>query len=475
MQRASVWSRRSTAALAVGFLLTLPAVNTRIHASDEIQNFAYLRSLWFDRDFSFDNEYRYFVDAGYTRDVGFVTTFLEPVTETGLRPNYAPIGSAILWAPFYAIQDVGVRLTRGWATSAPADGFSPPYLRAITYASAVYGAIAIGLSIAIARQLTGQGVAAALAVLAGTPLIFYMYAMPGMSHATSAFAVAFFVWIWLRVRETWSLGGTAGLAAVGGLMATVREQDAILVLVPAADYVLSHLRRGHFPVTQALARVVVAGAAFVLAFLPQLLAYRALYDRLGPSKVISGKMHWTAPWAVSVVASPEHGWFVWTPLAALAIAGLVVLARHVRSTQAAARDPADISGIATLFLFAVLLEIYVLGSLASWHLAGAFGQRRFVSATVFLVVGLAALFAAVAYRRLLQSLVLTATALMIWWNIGLAIRFGENTMNRQRLELRSDLYGTFVDLPLRLPRVAYRYLFDRGSFYQSRGSVPPAK
>ncbi len=36
----------------------------RIYASDEVQYFAYLRSLWFDRDVSFENEYRYFYDHG---------------------------------------------------------------------------------------------------------------------------------------------------------------------------------------------------------------------------------------------------------------------------------------------------------------------------------------------------------------------------------------------------------------------------
>jgi hypothetical protein len=39
-------------------------------------------------------------------------------------------------------------------------------------------------------------------------------------------------------------------------------------------------------------------------------------------------------------------------------------------------------------------------------------------------------------------------------------------MNRKRLELARDLRGTFVELPLRLPSIAYRYLFDRGSFYR---------
>ena len=62
------------------FLISLPAVTTRIYASDEIQYYAYLRSLWFDRDVDFENEYRYFYDAGIARSQNFHETFLERTT-----------------------------------------------------------------------------------------------------------------------------------------------------------------------------------------------------------------------------------------------------------------------------------------------------------------------------------------------------------------------------------------------------------
>ena len=39
-----------------------------------------------------------------------------------------------------------------------------------------------------------------VAVWLGTPLLFYMYVAPPFSHACSAFAVALFVTVWLRVR-----------------------------------------------------------------------------------------------------------------------------------------------------------------------------------------------------------------------------------------------------------------------------------
>src|ERR1700682_1954540 len=82
--------------LVLLFVVSLPAVTPRLYASDEIEYFAYLRSLWFDHDLSFENEYRYFYDRGIARSYGFHETFLELTTQTGRRLHFGTIGSALL-------------------------------------------------------------------------------------------------------------------------------------------------------------------------------------------------------------------------------------------------------------------------------------------------------------------------------------------------------------------------------------------
>ena len=85
----------------------------------------------------------------------------------------------------------------------------------------------------------GEAHPAGLAIWLGTPLLHYMYIAPGFSHACGAFAAALFVAVWLRVRETWSLGGLMGLGAVCALMVMVREQAVLFVVGPAIDYLWS--------------------------------------------------------------------------------------------------------------------------------------------------------------------------------------------------------------------------------------------
>ncbi len=525
--------------------MTLAGVTRRIYASDEIQFFSYLRSLWFDRDVSFDNEYRQFHDSGVAGDALFRETFLERTSATGLRLNFGTIGSALLWSPFYAVADLGVR---AWAAAGSsrdaADGYSPAYIAAVCVASAIYGWLALVISWMCARRVLGLagldvGWPATLAVWAvwlGTPLVFYMYVAPVMSHAPSAFAVACFVFAWLHVRRDWSAGGLVLLGALAALMTMVREQDAFFAIGPAVDLVVWMGATRRWRVLTGLA----AGAgSFAVAFLPQALSYLALNGRIGPSQVTSRKMSWSSPHAWDVLASPAHGFLLWTPLAVFALAGLAVLI--VRSTgpvrgagvnlgrrgvaagegsrgdslrtasplswklasfdmaqdksasfapepakagshdyqskdgvKIADNDRGSLLRLALALVTMVAAQVYVVGAVESWTLAGAFGQRRFVSLTPVLVVGLAVVFATIRGRTW-RGAMAAATLLTIWWNLALVVQFGAGLMNRQRLELRHNAYNTFVTVPRLLPDIARRYVFDRGSFYRQAAPAPDGR
>jgi hypothetical protein len=483
---------RAIAALALVAALSMPAVTTRLYAADEVEAYAFLRSLWFDGDVSFDNEYRQFYERGVIADDGFRDTFLTPVTETGLRRNFSTIGCALLWMPFYAVTDAGVRVAQALGSPVAADGYSKPYIAAVCYGSACYGVLALILACAAARRLmhmaglddAGAAALATWAVWLGSPLVFYMYISPPYTHAVSAFMAAAFVWVWLVVRERWSVGGLAALGALAALMAMVREQDAFLAIGPGLDF-LNGLRRRSVP--RPLAGAGAFAAAFGLTFLPQAAAYLAINGRIGPSRLVSRKMTWYAPHAAGVLLSPEHGWISWTPLVLIAIAGWLLMltwradsanrpASAVRApaglrAAAPGADAATLRWIGGCVVLMALSQVWVAGSVESWTVAGAFGQRRFVVLTGLLVIGVA--FAVAAARSCAARIAVTAAlALCIWWNVGLMVQFGAGLMDRQRLDLPKNAYNTFVTVPRRLPEIAYRYLFERQSFY--RRTAAPA-
>jgi hypothetical protein len=469
------FSMRGVSILAVVFLLSLPAVTTRVNASDEVQFFSWLHSWTFDGDVDFDNEYRYFVDTGPGRHPGFIETFLESVNEAGRRLNFAPIGAPLLWLPFYGAGHVAAALT-----GAPADGFSFPYIAAVTYGSALYGFLALLLSIDVARRVAGgRHCVAAAVVWFGTPLLFYMYVAPVFAHAASAFAVSLLLWVWLRVRARWSIGGIVALGAAGALAGMVREQDLFFVAGPTIDFVRwAWTQRRAAAAGQlntqlpAIAlRAAIGVTSFVFAYAPQLASYYALNGHPSPTTTVTRKMTWTSPHFLQVLLSPEHGLFFWTPLAVVALAGVVILwlrpsVAHRTDSSPSLLPPRDRSWVAALMLVMVLLQVYVSGSVESWTVAGAFGQRRFVALTPILVVGLAALAPIPRWSATRRAVAAGITVLAVWWNIGLMAQFGLHLMDRQRLSLRDNARLTFLELPTQLPSVVMRYLTDRESFYQ---------
>ena len=471
-------SVRELSVLLVLFALSLPGVTLRLYASDEVQYYSYLRSLWFDQDVSFDNEYRHFFDAGVARSTLFSKTFIEPATGTGLRRNFATVGSAILWSPFFAAADVSVRVARVFGSDTPADGYSKPYVVAVCLGSAIYGFLTVLFSVRIARSLTGSGLRAAVVVWLGTPLLFYMYVAPVFGHATSAFAVTLFVVAWLRARRAWDTPNVALLAAAGALMAMVREQDAFFIAGPAVDFAVTQLRARHGFSARKLAVAAVGAATFVIGFAPQLLAYQALNGRFSPSPLVGRKMTWTSPHGLQVLLSPEHGFFLWTPVAAIALVGLILMVMSAARWPGEERPQADRRQIASCMLVMFVATVYVTGSVESWTAAGAFGQRRFVNLTPLLIVGLAALFARSGTTRTPGSRtpaygLLLAAVVCAWWNLALIAQFGAHLMDRQRLELRRNARTAFVTLPAVGPHLLYRYLFDRQSFYQPESTAFP--
>jgi hypothetical protein len=456
-------SRRELSVLVLVFVASLPAVTARLYSSDEVQYFSYLRSLWFDHDVSFENEYRYFYDHNIAQSAGFHETFLERQTAAGRRVNYATMGCSLLWAPFYAIGDVAARSMRAAGRDVAVDGFSKPYVAAVAYGSAVLGFAAILLSIAAARRLTGRAgaIAAGIAVWIGTPLLFYMYVAPPFSHACSAFAVALFVTVWLHVRREWRVPGAIALGLCGALMAMVREQDIFFVAGPAADFVLTAVRgrsdngKGASETGTMLPAGIAGCTAFAIGYLPQLLAYNALNGRPSPAADVQRKMTWYSPHALQVLASPEHGFLFWTPLAVLGVAGLVVLMLRP-----------DRRRIGACALLMVALQVYISGAVESWTVAGAFGQRRFVCLTILLVIGLAALVSSLSQVPRRAVILLTVPA--VWWNLALMAEFSTQLMDRQRLELKKNAYDAFVTIPRMAPGLAYRYLTRRETFYKPR-------
>jgi hypothetical protein len=436
-------------------LLSLPLVTPKIRGADEIEYFAYLRSAVFDHDLEFGNEYEHFYGQDPDGLAAFKATFLdrrEPAT--GRHINFAPLGTALLWSPLYLLAHAGVLATKALGAQVAADGFSPPYVMAVCYASWAYGMVGVVLLHRVLARFGSFGEPAsawtAAAVLWGTPLLYYVTLGPGFSHAVSLSVIALLLWLTLRFRrDGFTIGRAAMLGALGGLAALVREQDGLFLVVPALVMAMDAGRERR-SAARRLGRLAVMATTALIVFAPQLFAYRAVNGSYGPSRLVARKMSYAGPHALSVLFDPGHGLFVWAPLLLLATAGLVLAVARARRA-----DPVPAALAAGL-----LLQVWINGSVESWTQAGAFGARRFVAAIPLFAWGLATLIAGALPRRGRRA---AAAALLVfaWWNVSLMVQFGLRLMDRQRLQWPRVAVNQVVEVPRHLGRAAWLFFTDR--------------
>jgi len=433
----SLFRERTEVALAVLLLASVPLVTPRIAESDAVQYFSYLPSLLFDHDLDFEDEYTVFYREDPEGRKGFKETFLDLSTATGLKLTFGPIGTALLWSPFY----LATHLVVG-----SEDGMSQPYRTAVSIASAIYAAIGLLLCYRLARRYATPfaSFTAVVALWWGTPVAYYMYVAPGMSHAASLFAVALFFTLW-----PWAVSGGVSRWAVwgasAGLMALVREQDLFFA---AAALVAA------FGLTDRLRRLAAFGAAAFVVFLPQLAVYHVLYGRPWPAPQVQNKMIKYSPHFFEVLFSIEHGLFFWSPILLLFFAGGLWMVKKKRS-----------AGLVLLAAF--VAQVYISGAVDSWTQAGAFGSRRFVGATAIFAVWGAFVFGALV-PRLRRAGVAALAAVFILWNVSLMIQFGLGLMDRQRLVWSDIVHNHLHEVPPRLLSVVGRFLWARDDLGKTR-------
>ncbi|MHB8648214.1 MAG: ArnT family glycosyltransferase [Thermomicrobiales bacterium] len=457
--------------LAILYLCSLPFVAHRMTASDAIEYYVYDRSLYFDHDLNFTNDYQGFYDRNPKGLETFKAGFIDKRNPAGNAINNGPAGSAILWAPFFLAGDAIARVSHDVGASVAADGYSLPYIWAVSLGSALYAGIALLLTYCLARAITGRAAAmwASLVIWLGTPALFYSHLAPTYAHATSWFAATVFLTVWFRTRERRSWLAWVALGALGGLVAMVREQDAVFLLVPVVDELcrlLPGVRRSDAAWLRDVARTVLGGLVMgicaVLAFTPQLLVYRTLNGKFRPSSEVSDKLHWNAPNALRVLFDPGHGLFFWTPILLLAVVGLGLLIQ---------RDPRLGIALATAFI----MTWYLNGAFQTWTTAGAFGARRFIVCSPIFAIGLAELLQhfgerADGTRKAMRIWVPIVAIVAILWNGGLILQFVRLDMNRQHLDWPLVLTNQFTVVPHHVLGDLWRMVRDPGSFYQGGGA-----
>lgn len=483
--------------LVLLFVLSLPLFTSRVYATDEIEYFSYLHSIVFDHDVDFTNEYLHFYNSDPTKYAGFKRDLLDKHNENNLPINVGPVGSAVMWSPFYLVAHGFTTATQAVGFKVKADGYSSPYVFAVSIGSLLYGF----LGLLMAYWLVGQFVPKFYAALAtaviwfASPVIFYMSLTPPMSHANSLFAISLFLFVWYRTRG-WSFDAAGqfvlgqrswkawlGLGVIGGLATMVREQDGSVMVVAALeslylyyhgfkllDKTASFKNLGQFVKASSVWRPlffknILFLVGVIIGFTPQLIVYQALDGHLGPSKIVSDKLLLFTPQSIqqfiALMFSPNHGMYMWSPILLVATVGLILMVRDKRFRF-----------YAIVFLVAFLLELYISASFKTWTMAGSFGTRRMVGISPIFITGLAYLAYWLAEGKrgwhLGKRWLVGIGILFVAWNFGLIIQFAaiRTEAGRQNLDIVRVIGDQFTKVPGKVAEVGQKFLFHRSNFYK---------
>ncbi len=350
--------RRTLSLIAIAYLLAFVSHAWHLKKTvygDGIFYYSWLRSVVIDRDINFANEYAHF-------------QVRQPLTTRGTYGNKYSIGPAIFWSPPYVMLHTALR----------GDGWGLPYQLAVG-ATSVLAAIS---GLALLTRLIGQPlpvVSLTILLIAGaTNLLFYGSIDAVNSHALSFFAAVVFLNLLAATKRHWLAIGIA-LA----ILASVRLQDLVYViaLVPIQKHI--HWKQ------------LLLG--FLLGFMPQLTSWWTLYGTLANPYLSGGEyFDLLRPHILGVLFSPQSGLFLWTPIVAVGVYGLVY--PYVRKTQTEMQVKNR-----HIYLIIFGLQLYFIASWNTWWQGASISGRMFVSTLPLVAIGLGDIIARIYTHRLLRS------------------------------------------------------------------------
>ena len=415
--------KRQTAGFVLASLFTVGlAAQLQLGArlqSDGFYYFAYLRSLAFDRDVNFMNDYRML-------GLGDKAYLFQP-TRTGHAESAWTIGPAIVWSPFFAAGHVVATRLQASGRDVSTDGTSFPYRQAVCVASLFYGLLGCWFAYRLTRLFFPAGLAAPAVTLttAGSFMVWYLVKEPSMTHASSMASVAGFTWLWAATTERRTLRSWALLGLLAGFMALIRWQNLLFALLPGVDAVRLLVRASREGDAAARRDALAGSAAFLacafVGFLPQMLAWKAIYGTFIARSPVGPQVRWLDPHLTDILWSARNGLLSTAPILYLGAIGLIGFAF--------ARPAVGMPVLAS-----VAVMIYFNACIQDWWGSAGFGGRRFDGLIPLFCVGLAAFidYAATVVRRHAAAAVTALLALIAVWNVALmgaaqdgAVRIGE--------------------------------------------------
>jgi hypothetical protein len=365
--------------------------------ADRVYYYAYARSLVIDHDLDFTNEF-----AARPPSSG-------AIFRNGRQLNKYPIGTPLLSLPAFAVVHGVMSALRLAGSGVSTDGYSAPYALAFALSQMAFALLGIWLLYLTLLRYFAERIAAVavVAVWLGTNALHYTAVDLMMSHAAALFSTGWCGYESVTLSESPERPSKwFRLGASGALVALVRYQNAVFLLMPfAAALVVLANGRPRRTATAALLDLGSAALGGVTMLMPQLAAWKAVF---GAWMVNSYEQEfaftWRHPHLLDILfRSPSRGLVIWLPLLTVGLVGCLTVA--VRRGNA-------------LALAAAVAWTINLCIISAWWAWASIAQRSAFDCLLPLGLGVGA--ALTALPRRWQSAVISLLAMLVVWNVPFA-------------------------------------------------------
>jgi len=382
---------------------------------------AWGRSLAVDGDWRFDNDIAFAASVS-PGGAEVLRAHLAERTPAGRVPNKYPCGVGVLAVPFLLVTRVVLDVAASAGLTTRSDPFSSLYVLAFIASNVFWAAVGLATAWTLLRREYSPGVAgpALLVGAIGLPLGYYIWFEPVMAHATGFGIVTLFIACVVGWADRVTVAhdgatGWPGWAVLMGLLlgaaVLVRFTNVVMALVPVVVGLAVRPSRRHDGswVAVMLTSLGLAAVGTLIGFMPQLVAWKVVYGTFLVDSYVGETLTAWPRHLVSILFGARNGLFSWTPLALIAVTGLVIGVRNRVLCRAG------------LVVLAATAWIY--GGWQMYWLGHSFGMRGFVDASFFLLVGLAEVF--MRAQRIPSRAVARAgrivVALLVVWTLHLIV------------------------------------------------------
>ena len=326
----------------------------------------------------------------------FGDKFWPKPTPSGGLSLVMTMGLAYLYLPFFLAGHV-----YAWLSGAETHGFSEPYVFFLIFSALVYVVLALVLLRRFLLKYFPDWITALtlLALVAGTNLLYYSSIEAPMSHAYSFALFAVFMVTSVSWHGKPDLKRSVALGLLAGLISLIRPTNIVIVLFFLLWDVKSikelRLRAGQLATNWRL--ILIMAAAAFLVWLPQLIYWKTVSGQWLYYSYNEEGFFFSSPQWINGLFSYRKGWLLYTPVMALALAGIPVLWKYRR-------------GFFWPLLAFLVVNLYVVFSWWTWWYGGGFGQRPLIESYALLAVPMASLLlyahhGGTRWRRLIVGLV----------------------------------------------------------------------